>query len=820
MSKIQHNQPSNRLNTQDNPYNQQGTLSQGHVLQMPKQDVPQDKKRTLTTTLECSGNKPSPRFGHSMILINKVKTVLFGGAIGTIRSFSFANDTYVFNLMTKLWIKINFPSTMQLPHERAAHAAAANDNTQMVIHGGSAGTTTLADDELWLFDMSHNNEEKSSWRLIQTSGKTPGLRYGHSLAFMKPYFVLFGGGSLIAELSNDVWIIDINKEQPSWTKVEMINGSAPSPRLYHTCGFAEKGDAMGMMIVFGGRDSSENSLNDIWGLRKLKDNKWDWTLAPVSHDCKLQPRYNHSVIFYKELMIILGGRTRKCNRTLPIEVYSTSNNQINTFPGVGFHRQSSFYLDGYIYLYGGFTDENQVEPLGHLSCIALEKLFEGCSLLNILDNRPSQIGKSLSNAQQSNKAQAFKLSYTVVVGEATNPENEPEDDGVNLFRKVSIDKLQEENKRIGEIRNANINNLLLLPKREFNIELINYIIVSLLRPFEWFDDEKMEHLHKTLFADEQIEELLDEVKIVLSKESSLIRLKSPCKIFGNLYGNYYDLMRYFESFGNPSDSNQNGDINVMQYIFLGDFCDRGKYSLEVVLLLFALKVKYPEHIILLRGHHEDIEVNAYYGLGSECKERLKDDIGKELCIFRKINKVFDLLPLAALIDNSVLCVHGGIGSALNSLSEIENIKRPIQVKQSVTNRTEQIVIDLLWSEYSDSVDSIEMNVDRDEKKYGFIVKFGKERLEKFLTDNELTMVINSHQFVQEGVMSFCNDKLLTVYSATNYMDEYKNNGGMLILGKRVMNKPINIMPRLINCFKESKENYRKNGKVSPLRNRK
>ena len=161
MSKIQHNQPSNRLNTQDNPYNQQGTLSQGHVLQMPKQDVPQDKKRTLTTTLECSGNKPSPRFGHSMILINKVKTVLFGGAIGTIRSFSFANDTYVFNLMTKLWIKINFPSTMQLPHERAAHAAAANDNTQMVIHGGSAGTTTLADDELWLFDMSHNNEEKS-----------------------------------------------------------------------------------------------------------------------------------------------------------------------------------------------------------------------------------------------------------------------------------------------------------------------------------------------------------------------------------------------------------------------------------------------------------------------------------------------------------------------------------------------------------------------------------------------------------------------------------------------------------------------------------
>ena len=89
-------------------------------------------------------------------------------------------------------------------------------------------------------------------------------------------------------------------------------------------------------------------------------------------------------------------------------------------------------------------------------------------------------------------------------------------------------------------------------------------------------------------------------------------------------------MRFFESYGNPSDSMQNGDIIVMQYIFLGDFCDRGLYSLEVVLLLFALKVKYPNFIYLIRGHHEDRKINEFYGLEQECKKRLNDEIDKKI----------------------------------------------------------------------------------------------------------------------------------------------------------------------------------------------
>ena len=150
-----------------------------------------EHKQNILLKVDSSGNKPSSRFGHSITLINPVKTVLFGGAVGDIRNFHFANDTYVFNLMTRIWVQINFPDKTQLPKERAAHAAAANDNMQMVIHGGSIGNNSLAADELWLFDMHDNKEEESKWIPIKTVGPSPGMRYGHTLAFLKPFFIMF-----------------------------------------------------------------------------------------------------------------------------------------------------------------------------------------------------------------------------------------------------------------------------------------------------------------------------------------------------------------------------------------------------------------------------------------------------------------------------------------------------------------------------------------------------------------------------------------------------------------------------------------------------
>jgi hypothetical protein len=276
-------------------------------------------------------------------------------------------------------------------------------------------------------------------------------------------------------------------------------------------------------------------------------------------------------------------------------------------------------------------------------------------------------------------------------------------------------------------------------------------------------------------------------------------------------------MRFFESFGNPSDDNQMGDINVMQYVFLGDFCDRCHYSLEIIFLLFALKIKYPNFIYLIRGHHEDISVNINSGLGQECKDRLDDDITQTKSLFFLINKVFDLLPFGVLVDNNILCVHGGIGSRVSSLDDIENIKRPFRIVHEVTNKEEQIVLDLLYSEYSNETKNIEPNKERDIEGKGFIVKYGEERLNKFLIDNKIVLLITSHKFCKEGILSMNNDRLLSIFSSSNYMDKYNNYGGMIIIGKKTSNKPINIIPRLIDCMENKKETYRQDVMGSPVR---
>ena len=772
--------------------------------------------------VDCNGDKPLSRFGHSLVMINPVKVCLFGGAVGETRKINYSNDTYTFNIMTKIWMKLKINLSMSLmPCERAAHAAAANEKMQMVVYGGS-NSTGLADDKLWMLHLSDQNE--GIWSEVDIVGPTPGQRYGHSLIFMNQYFVLFGG-NFNPHLTNEVWVINTNNNPCQWERINCESKISPCERLYHSCGICPCGNCSGMMIIFGGRDSNEKPLNDIWGLTKHRDGKWSWSKAELRDGYEMKPRYNHSMVFYNGLMIVLGGRgyhSPNGNNHLPIEVFNTETNDGFEFPGITMNRQTNFIYDKNIYLFGGFDSKNQQRALGNLYRISLPKLFEtNLALKDIFmnKNKNEMIHKINNNKNVNSKKMQFKLTQDVVIGSGgVIQENEEEQyiEDPSSYMKVSLSKLPEENKRIGESSQNKDINTLLLNKHQYDEELIEKFIRILLRPFDWYD-KKMEEIHQNLpFKDEEILNLIEGVKPILERDHSLIKIRSPCKVFGNLYGIYNDLMRYFESYGNPSDDNQMGDITVMQYVFLGDFCDRGNNSLEIILLLFALKIKYPDFIYIIRGHHEDRHINEDYGLGQECLDRLSDDIRDPMSIFANINKAFDLLPFGVLVDNNILMVHGGIGSSINSLDDIDSIKRPIEVVQNVTNNEQLKVIDLLWSEYHDDIENIDSNIERDKFKKGFIVKYGKNRLNKFLDDNKINLLITSHQFVKGGFTTFNNDKLLILFSATNYMNECGNVGGMINIAKKNANKRINLIPKLITCNNE-KNNYRRDRSPSPIR---
>jgi protein phosphatase len=304
------------------------------------------------------------------------------------------------------------------------------------------------------------------------------------------------------------------------------------------------------------------------------------------------------------MMIVTGGRGKNIQETSPTEVYDTETSEWKKFSGIGLYRHSCFIKDSDLYIYGGFENSNPNIPVEKLLKIDLLKYLASSTLLvgkleAVFTSSTQMTEKKLSDKENVNillknnnhlllennnkQDQKFKISNQVVVVKINDNLTEEN----SIIRKVSIDKLNDEAKRIGYQNNR----MHVQSRRIYNEDLIDRFIEILLRPFDWYTPE-VEDVHNNLpFTMEDIDSLLIEAVKVIARDSSLVRIRSPAKVFGNIFGQYNDLMRFFESYGHPSDDNQMGDIHTHQYVFLGDFCDRGNHSLEVILLLLALKVR-------------------------------------------------------------------------------------------------------------------------------------------------------------------------------------------------------------------------------------
>jgi len=280
----------------------------------------------------------------------------------------------------------------------------------------------------------------------------------------------------------------------------------------------------------------------------------------------------------------------------------------------------------------------------------------------------------------------------------------------------------------------------------------------------------------------------------LEQEEMLLRLRVPIKVYGDIHGQYLDLMRLFARYKAPTDG-ENGDIDSMDYLFLGDFVDRGSFSLETVCLLFALKIKHPGQIHLIRGNHEDPTINAIYGFRDECRRRLHEETEDPDSCWNKFNRAFEWLPVGAVIEDRILCLHGGIGGSVNVVTEIAQMQRPLHVAQIPQTPFEQRITDLLWSDPSDSdaVTGVTLNETRDPDGTGRIVKFGPDRVEEFLDRNSpMSMIIRAHECVMDGFERFADGRLITVFSATDYCGHHKNAGALLFV-----RRDLTIVPKLI-----------------------
>ncbi|KAF6011633.1 hypothetical protein HII13_002097 [Brettanomyces bruxellensis] len=280
-----------------------------------------------------------------------------------------------------------------------------------------------------------------------------------------------------------------------------------------------------------------------------------------------------------------------------------------------------------------------------------------------------------------------------------------------------------------------------------------------------------------------------DIKFVCSKareifmsQPMLLELAAPVKIAGDIHGQFHDLLRIFKMCGFPPHAN---------YLFMGDYVDRGKQSLETIMLLLCLKIKFPENFFLLRGNHESAGITRMYGFYDECKRR------SSIKTWKNMVDVFNTMPVAATIAGRIFCVHGGLSPSLTDLNKIKMIQRPTDIPD------EGLLTDLLWSDpqisgstegyilagnqrVSSSSTSSFHHGDWSENDRGVSYCFSKKVVNRFCERFNLDLIVRGHMVVEQGYEFYAKRKLVTVFSAPNYCGEFDNWGAVMNVNKKLM----------------------------------
>ena len=243
--------------------------------------------------------------------------------------------------------------------------------------------------------------------------------------------------------------------------------------------------------------------------------------------------------------------------------------------------------------------------------------------------------------------------------------------------------------------------------------------------------------------EEEAKELCNKAKDLFIKEPNIQIVHCPVTVCGDIHGQFHDLLELFKVGGYAPDTN---------YLFMGDYVDRGTFSVESVSLLLALKIKYPNRIFLLRGNHESRQTSQMYGFYDECFKKY----GNSPNMYNTFMDLFDFLPLCALIENKILCLHGGLSPNIQTIEEINKIDR----KQELPH--DGPMSDLLWSDPNDEREGWGQSP----RGAGFL--FGGDISRKFNFTNNLSMICRAHQLQQNGYLWSHENNVLTIFSAPNY----------------------------------------------------
>lgn len=253
-------------------------------------------------------------------------------------------------------------------------------------------------------------------------------------------------------------------------------------------------------------------------------------------------------------------------------------------------------------------------------------------------------------------------------------------------------------------------------------------------------------------SQDDVKKLCMKAKEVLRKEDNVQQVSSPVTLVGDIHGQWFDLIEMFSVGGDLPDTN---------YVFLGDYVDRGFYSIETVSLIMALKVRYPSRIHILRGNHESRQTTQVYGFYDQCLKYYGSGD-----VWQWFTDLFDYLPLSILVDQKIFCVHGGLSPQLDTIDHIRRLDRFHEVPH------EGPICDLIWS---DPDERVGWGI----SPRGAGYTFGEDVTTRWNMSNGLTLTVRAHQLVMEGYQYAHNQQLLTLFSAPNYCYRCGNQAAIM-----------------------------------------
>nr|GEW76990.1 serine/threonine-protein phosphatase BSL3 [Tanacetum cinerariifolium] len=752
-----------------------------HVL-----DLTQPRPRWHRVVVQGPG--PGPRYGHVMALVGQRYLMAIGGNDGK-RPLA---DVWALDTAAKPyeWRKLE-PEGEGPPPCMYATASARSDGLLLLCGGRDANSVPLAS----AYGLAKHRDGRWEWAIAP--GVSPSPRYQHAAVFVNARLHVSGGalgGGRMVEDSSSVAVLDT--AAGVWCDTKSV---VTSPRTGRYSADAAGGDAAveltrrcrhaaaaigDLIFIYGGLRGGV-LLDDLLVAEDLAAAEMT---SAASHAAAAAASSNSQVGRLPGRYGFGDDRTRQANSEAdadgavvlgdPVappangDMYADVSTDNAMLPG------SRRLSKGVEYL----VEASAAEAEAIAKTLAAAKARQSNGEVDLPDRdrgaeatpsgKISTLTKPEPDVGTISAPAGIRLHHRAVVVAA-------ETGGAlgGMVRQLSIDQFENEGRRVsyGTPENATAARKLL--DRQMSINSVpKKVIAHLLKPRGWKPP-----VRRQFFLDcNEIADLCDSSERIFSSEPSVLQLRAPIKIFGDLHGQFGDLMRLFDEYGSPSTA---GDIAYIDYLFLGDYVDRGQHSLETISLLLALKVEYPQNVHLIRGNHEAADINALFGFRIECIERMGERDG--IWVWHRINRLFNWLPLAALIEKKIICMHGGIGRSINHIEQIENLQRPITMEAGSI-----VLMDLLWSDptENDSVEGLRPNA-----RGPGLVTFGPDRVMEFCNNNDLQLIVRAHECVMDGFERFAQGHLITLFSATNYCGTANNAGAILVLGRDLV-----VVPKLIH----------------------